>query len=263
MSERKLDVVDRIVADFGAFDLRPCLAALGYVGSISHGTHAPDVIDDTDLMGIVVPPSSHLIGLGQWQHWVYQRDELDVVLYSSEKMVRLLLKSNPNVLGYLWLRPDHYVQRSPWLDRLISERDTFASKAAYHSFAGYAHAQLDRMEKGAFRGYMGEKRKAMVAQYGYDTKNAAHLIRLLRMACEFLATGEMQVYREHDGAELYAIKMGAWSLEKVKAEAATLFECARDAKNASPLPEQPDVIRAERLLMSMHLDALHSPALAA
>lgn len=56
---------------------------------------------------------------------------------------------------------------------------------------------------------MGERRKALVRRHGYDTKNAAHLIRLLRMGIEFLQSGELLVDRSgHDAGELLAIKRG-------------------------------------------------------
>ena len=42
----------------------------------------------------------------------------------------------------------------------------------------------------------------MVWKYQYDVKNAAHLIRLLRMGTEFLETGRLQVYRTTDADEL-------------------------------------------------------------
>jgi hypothetical protein len=48
---------------------------------------------------------------------------------------------------------------------------------------------------------MGEKRKAMVRKYQYDVKNAAHLIRLLRMGAEFIESGNLQVYRTTDAEE--------------------------------------------------------------
>jgi predicted nucleotidyltransferase len=73
-----------------------------------------------------------VLGLGDWQHWVYgpDADGLDVTLYSLSKFVRLLLKSNPNVLGFLWLRPEFYVYRTAGLERLIENRDAFSSLEA-------------------------------------------------------------------------------------------------------------------------------------
>ena len=61
------------------------------------------------------------------------------------------------------------------------------------------------MERNACKGYMGEKRKRLVEKFGYDTKNASHLIRLLRMGMEFLVDGELHVERE-DAKELLRIK---------------------------------------------------------
>jgi hypothetical protein len=75
-------------------------------------------------------------------------------------------------------------------------------------------------------GYMGQKRRELVRRVGYDAKNAAHLIRLLRMGIEFLTEGTMHVERA-DAPELLEIKRGAWPLEKVKAEAERLFNSRR------------------------------------
>ena len=100
----------RIVRAFEAendFPLEPHLIVLALMGSHSHGTYMPpeepDAVDDVDLMGFVVPPLRYHIGLPRWEHWRLQVDELDVVIYSLDKAVRLLLKSNPNIVGLLWL----------------------------------------------------------------------------------------------------------------------------------------------------------------
>ena len=68
---------------------------------------------------------------------------------------------------------------------------------------------------------------------GYDAKNAAHLIQLLRMGIEFLTEGTLHVERA-DGPELLDTKRGAWSLEKVKAESERLFQLAQEAYVRSP-----------------------------
>ncbi len=69
-------------------------------------------------------------------------------------------------------------------------------------------------KKGENVGYLGDKRKKLVLEKGYDSKNAAHCIRLLRMCKEFLATGVLLVNRP-DSSELLEIKRGLWSLESV------------------------------------------------
>ena len=102
-------------------------------------------------------------------------------------------------------------------------------------------------------GYMGRKRRELVRRVGYDAKNAAHLIRLLRMSVEFLTEGTLYVERA-DATELLDIKRGAWPLEKVKGEAQRLFELAQEAYVRSSLPAEPDHSRAERLCVEMISD---------
>jgi uncharacterized protein len=99
-------------------------------------------------------------------------------------------------------------------------------------------------------GYMGKKRRELVRRVGYDAKNAAHLIRLLRMSIEFLTEGTLYVERA-DGVELLEIKRGEWSLEKVKSEAERLFQLAQEAYVRSSLPGEPDRERAEKLCVEM------------
>jgi hypothetical protein len=99
-------------------------------------------------------------------------------------------------------------------------------------------------------GYMGQKRRELVRRVGYDAKNAAHLIRLLRMGIEFLTEGTMHVERA-DAPELLDIKRGGWSLERVKAEAERLFQLSQEAYVRSSLRPEPDRDRAERLCVEM------------
>jgi len=106
--------------------------------------------------------------------------------------------------------------------------------------------QYEALRSKYFSGYMGNKRKSFVEKFGYDTKNAAHLIRILRMGIEFLTDGRMHVNRE-DRHELLAIKNGEWELERVQKEAEKLFDLAREANVRSSLPSEPDHIAIEAL----------------
>lgn len=245
---------NRILTRFnGGFDLAIHTIGAATMGSHSHNTYVPkedpDSIDDVDIMAIVVPPPQQTFGLRPWEHWTLQFEELDVAAYSLPKFMGLLLKSNPNVVGLLWLMPHLYLYRHPVFDCLIENREIFSSKTAYQAFSGYAHAQLSKLESGAFKGYMGAKRKELVERYGYDAKMAAHAIRLLRMGVEFLETGKLRVFREEDAEEIRVIKRGEWSLERVREEACKGFERAKEAAVRSSLPEQPDFAAADRLLI--------------
>ena len=256
MSPSGIDPRIRAAFPFG-FDLQRYALVAATMGSTSHNTYVPkedpDSIDDVDIMIVIVPPPRFQLGLRSWEHWTLQKDELDVVVYSLRKFVGLLLKANPNVVGLLWLKPEHYLLRHPLFELLIENRHAFSSKVAYDAFAGYATAQIRKMEGGAFKGYMGARRKELVERRGYDAKMAAHAIRLLRMGTEFLETGRMKVFREDDAEDIRAIKRGEWSLEQVKEEAERGFARALAARARSPLPDRPDSGRAEELLLEIAL----------
>lgn len=220
----------------------------GYRGSIAHGMYEPssepNSIDDKDTMAVCVPPLDHYFGLAEFGSRgtrEIKRAEWDIVVYEARKVVRLLAGGNPNVLGLLWLPPNLYIEATEAGRYLLDCRALFVGRHVFQPFVGYAKAQLHKMEHQAFQGYMGEKRKALVARHGYDTKNAAHLVRLLRMGIEFLNTGELHVDRGGiDATELLDIKHGEWTLERVKAEADRLFRRAEDAYDRSTLPVRPD-----------------------
>ncbi len=83
------------------------------------------------------------------------------------------------------------------------------------------------------------KRRELEARYGYDTKHAHHLVRLLRMGIEVLSTGELTV-RRPDATELLAIRNGAWSYERLEGYAEEMMEKMDEADQASDLPKQPN-----------------------
>lgn len=218
----------------------------GYRGSIAHGMfvpkHDPNSIDDKDIMTVCVPPIEYYYGLrdfGSRGTQEIKRDEWDIVTYEARKFIGLLAVGNPNVLSMLWLDKKHYTDVKEAGRLLIENRSIFVGRHVYRSFTGYAHAQAHKMTHNAFEGYMGQKRKELVGKFGYDTKNAAHLIRLLRMSIEFAKDGELYVER-HDAQQLLEIKRGEWSLEQVKDESDRLFKQAEAAFLASTLPRAPD-----------------------
>lgn len=237
--------------------MEPEAILIGYRGSITHGTYMPqndpNSIDDKDVMSIVIPPIDFYLGLKNWGSRgtkEIKQDEWDIVVYELKKYLSLVAKSNPNVLSLLWLDDGDYIFISDLGKMLIANRDMFITKQAYHSFIGYAHGQAHRMTHMAFEGYMGEKRKRLVKQYGYDTKNAAHLIRLLRMGIEYLSEGRLYVKRQ-DATQLLEIKHGEWTLEQVQKEADRLFVLAHESYVRSNLPSEPNKKAINDLCVTM------------
>jgi predicted nucleotidyltransferase len=86
------------------------------------------------------------------------------------------------------------------------------------------------------------RRAELERHFGYDTKHAMHLVRLLRMADEILSTGEVHVRRK-DASELRAIREGVLPFDDLMAIAESLGERLDDLANKSALPEEPDAVR--------------------
>ena len=244
------------------FPIESSLILLGRRGSEAHGTYIPpeekDGIDDRDLMGLCIPPEEMVIGTGGWegaQRWECSEEingVWDVVLYDVRKFVRLLCKQNPNALSLLWLEPEDYLQMSEEGRRLVAARDLFRARdAAYEAFVGYTKSQMEKMTSGAFKGYMGAKRKALVEKYGFDPKNAAHAVRLLHMGCEYQKSGRLTVRRVWDRQMLIEIKRGEWTLSMIKEHVADRLASMLSAKEESVLPLAIDWQKVEDLAVSL------------
>lgn len=245
-------MLDEIIFPQIPFDLRKNLFLVARRGSEAHGTYVPSTdpnsIDDRDIQAIVVAPKNYYFGLHNFEHAEAINAPWDVVIDEFRKFVQLLIKQNPNVLSILWLERADYLFVHPLAERLLNHRDLFSSRLAYKAFCGYADGQLKRMIHVAGRGYLGAKRKTLVDKHGYDTKNAAHLVRLLHMGREFLSTGILTVRRVWDREMILEIKRGEWQLERIYKYAGDLFTECREAEKSSPLPPRLDMKRIESVV---------------
>ena len=249
------------------WSFREHLMFAAYVGSLAHGTKVPTTdphsLEDVDVMAVVIPPPEATLGVvDHFDHWCPELDpegsgklgNVDAVVYSLRKLAGLLLKGNPNVVGLLWLPPRSVLYRTPAWDAFATARWAFMSRRVIAAHAGYADGQLRRLGHPNSRGYMGRERKALFQKYGYDIKNAAHLVRLLRMGCELAETGVLNVDRtDIDADELIAIKTGQWTLGQIEREADRGF--ARLSAVQSSLPEHPDTATANALVIALTIFA--------
>ena len=255
---------EQITEDFLAYsngrnELRDWAVLMAYRGSIAHGTFIPsdepDAYDDIDLIGVAVPPMEYYTGLktfGSRGTVEVQEGPWDTVVYEHQKTVRLLMKGNPNLLSLLFLPDELFLWKRPAGQLLLEHSHLFATQRAYPAFRGYAQGQLRKMFNGAYQGYMGEKRKELVDRYGYDVKQASHLIRILRQGIEFMKDGRFATDRtDVDAEELIAIKQGRFSLNYVEARSQTLELELEAAGAASTLPLEPNRELCNSLAVAM------------
>jgi predicted nucleotidyltransferase len=101
-----------------------------------------------------------------------------------------------------------------------------------------------------------EKRATLEAQFGYDTKHAMHLVRLMTMCREILTEGSKVVVRRPDADMLRDVRSGGWDYDRLiawaeaqEAEMAELYE-------ASPLPPKPRTRELDALCQELVEEAL-------
>lgn len=139
---------------------------MGLGGSYAYGTNNEN--SDIDFRGITLNLPSDILGLTEFEQYV---DEgTDTVIYSFNKMVKLLLECNPNTIELLGLDDDQYLIKTELGQELLDNRFIFLSKRAAKSFGGYASAQLRRMQNAIARDSMSKEERE---QHIYNSvKNA-------------------------------------------------------------------------------------------
>lgn len=96
-------------------------------------------------------------------------------------------------------------------------------------------------------------RKELEQKYGFDTKHAMHLVRLLRMGCEIMATGKVLV-RRPDREELLAIRNGAWKYDDLVSWAEAKKKEIDRLVEDSPLPVRSNFNKLEQLVMELTIE---------
>ena len=203
----------------------------GIVGSEAYGCNEKEAYSDRDVVGLVMPPKTflfphlngHIYGFGhpQDQFNTYERQHIDfpeqgrkydVVIHSIVKFVMLAMNNNPNILEYFFL-PDRCIRaRTEVYNHLRKNRELFLHKGCYERFRGYAYSQLGKLDREANKS--SKKRQETIEKYGYDTKFAYHIVRLMMECEQLLLHHTIELDKER---ELYkAIRRGEWTLERLR-----------------------------------------------
>lgn len=95
-----------------------------------------------------------------------------------------------------------------------------------------------------------KKRSDIENKFGYDTKNAMHLVRLMRIGYETVTEGIYHVKRK-DAKELLDIRAGAWSYETLIDYAEKMNEKIEKALINTKLPEKADIERIKTLIINI------------
>jgi hypothetical protein len=238
---------------------RDGLILLTEVGSTMHGvTAAAD--DDVDEMGICIEPPDHVIGLSTFEQYEYRTQpqglrsgagDIDRVVYSLRKYVKLAAQGNPTVLMALFTADEHLRYINEVGHDLRTNRKIFLSRQAGRRFLGYLDGQRKKLT--------GElsartKRAELVERYGYDTKYAYHALRLAIQGAQLLTDEriELPMLKAHREF-LLGVRQGQLkTLDEALAVLDDLVEQLHIAAENSRLPEYPDYDKVNTWLVGAY-----------
>ena len=117
-----------------------CLLTLG--GSHAYGTNVEG--SDVDIRGIASLKPENILGTTPFEQFV--ESNTDTTVYGLTKIFQLFLNVNPNTIEILGCKPEHYLFTDEIGNLILQNKHLFLSKKCIGSFAGYAGAQLSRLE---------------------------------------------------------------------------------------------------------------------
>jgi len=158
------------------------LILLALAGSQAYGTATPQ--SDFDYKGVFVAPKEYYLGFKTFEQkdtgWETEPGTglfpiLDTVkdctIYELRKFLSLIGNNNPNILETLWMDRETYAYLSPAGEKLVNYRSDFLSQKVRSSFAGYAYAQIKRVESHRKWLLNPPKKKPIPQDFGLNEEN--------------------------------------------------------------------------------------------
>lgn len=232
------------------------------MGSVAYGVS--NASSDWDIYGFVMPTkellfphtAGEIMGFGRQvkrfeqyqQHHVHDKSsgrEYDLTIYSIVKYFQLCMENNPNMIDSLFTPRRCVMHSTPLAERMIEKRRTFLHKGAMHKLRGYAYAQLSKIENQS--NSSNPDRQELIRLFGYDTKFAYHLVRLILEAEQILVEHDLDLERNRE--VLKSIRRGEWTLDRLKEFFYVKEKSLVEVYAKSTLRDVPDEDAIKALLM--------------
>lgn len=214
------------------------------VGSTAHGISDPNTADDHDYTVVRMEPFFELVvGNPKRQSMMVRTQpegqrsrfgDIDLQVYTLRKFAQLAAGGNPSILGAIFSAKVHEDREIDFdkLGRLV------ASKKAGDAFLGYMRQQIERWI--GVRGQKNVTRPELVEKYGFDTKYAAHVVRLGYQGIEYMETGRYTMPMPDDIAKrIIGLRTGDLTEYEALEWAKQIEDELKRAIDSSPLPEKP------------------------
>lgn len=223
---------------------------------VSNGT------SDKDVYGVVIPPkdlvfphlAGYIDGFGRqrqrfdvWQqhHIVHNEKSYDFSVYSIVRYFHLCMENNPNMIDSLFVPRRCIFHITQSFEVVRENRKLFLHKGCFHKLKGYAYAQLAKIQN---KKPSNEVRAETVEKYGYDTKYAYHLVRLLNECEQILSSHDLDL--EQNNEMLKSIRRGEWELKRIEEYFQTKEKSLDILHASSTLRNSPNEDEIKNLLLN-------------
>jgi len=236
------------------------------MGSEAYGVSSGD--SDKDIYGFCIPRKemvfSHLTGeisgFGRQiqkfeqfqQHHVKDETankgkglQYDFGIYSIVKYFQLCMENNPNMLDSMFTPVNCVIHCTKVGNMVRDNRKMFLHKGVFHKMKGYAYSQLHKMQTKDPIG----KRKELREKFGFDTKFAYHVVRLLSECEQILTEGDLDLQEKGRREHMKAIRRGEVSEQDIREWFAVKEKELEKLYVTSTLRHSPDEGKIKMLLM--------------
>ncbi|KQO98838.1 DNA polymerase beta superfamily protein [Leifsonia sp. Leaf264] len=257
-------------------------------GSEVHGTALSDGNSDIDHLGIAVEAINDVLGTGmspaQWTYrtaveraqkeallrartpeaLAHEESELrrkaprslagdfDIKIYPARKWASLAVNGNPSVLTPLFVDESYLLFENEFGAELRENRHRFMSVELVKAHFHYMQRQKENVS--ATKKNRRISRPELIDAHGFDSKFAAHYIRLGHQGLGVLNDGTLHIPLPEDVAEsIRAIRRGDRSLDDVLAEGAELEAKIESGMASTSLPQCGDQAWADSWLTRVQL----------
>lgn len=237
------------------------------VGSTVHGTAVNDGLEDLDLMAVILEDQRTFAGFNATDTWTArtkpmgvrsEAGDVDWVGYGLRKYLHLAMRGNPSMLLALFTPIEQVREITREGEELRDLAPAIVSKAAYMPFRGYMRQQHERLL--GLRGQRNVTRPELVEAYGYDTKYAAHVVRLGMQGRELLSTGRISLpIPPDDRALVVRIRTGGYTLAAVSELIIDAEKMLDAAFKQSTLPDKPNTELLEAWMLNTYLAHWNRP----
>ncbi len=156
---------------------------------------------DYDARGVFIEPSETFFSLDTFD--TYEDATSDTVMYSLRKFIRLALTNNPNTLELLFAPKHKWIVGNGYWNLIYQARQQILSEKALKGYKGFVLKEFDNLRARK------SNRIELLERYGYDTKHASHILRLLHNARQIREYGMFNPSLSGEIRDsIYAVKTG-------------------------------------------------------